>query len=179
MIRALLFVVLAALPALAFAQSKIESAPAEAATPSNAPKKLPSSVPTPPPAEAVKQTKRTPDQIVDEFFDALKADKVDAAYDTLDSEFAMVDRGEQSKSMRAQTQKALDAYGPVLGAEMIREEKLGTHLLRRTYVLAGDQLPLRWKFYFYKPADRWKLIDLRIDDAIVEWFDEGKATPKN
>jgi hypothetical protein len=60
----------------------------------------------------------------------------------------------------------------------VREEKLGTHLLRRTYVLAGDQLPLRWKFYFYKPADRWKLIDLRIDDAIVEWFDEAaKKTP--
>ncbi|HEY8902034.1 MAG TPA: hypothetical protein VIM61_16610 [Chthoniobacterales bacterium] len=177
MIRVLLLVALGALPALASAQSKIQSAPPEASTPSNAPKKMPSSVPTPTPAEAavaVKQTKRTPDQIVDEFFAALKADKVDAAYDTLDSEFAMVDRGDQSKTMRAQTQKALDAYGPVVSAEMVKEEKLGTHLLRRTYILAGDELPLRWKFYFYKPADRWKLIDLRIDDAIAEWFDENR-----
>lgn len=112
------------------------------------------------------------------FFDALKADRVDEAYETLNAEFAMAEHSEQARSMRRQTQKALDAYGPVLGYELVREEMLGTHLLRRTYVLAGEQLPLRWKFYFYKPIDRWKLIDLRIDDAIVEWYEEAaKKTP--
>jgi hypothetical protein len=58
----------------------------------------------------------------------------------------------------------------------VREEKLGTHLMRRTYVLTGETLPLRWKFYFYNPDDRWRLIDLRIDDAIAEWFDDKKGT---
>lgn len=173
----------ALLPATAALAQKIESAPTEAPTESHAPKKMPSRLeelrptPTPgvppPPAIAADRPKRTPDEIVSQFFAALKADRVDAAYDALNAEFALADRAEESKTMRAQTQKALDAYGPVHGFEMIREEPLGTHLLRRTYVLAGEQLPLRWKFYFYKPDDRWRLIDLRIDDAIVEWFDEA------
>jgi len=176
MIRALLILAAVALAPAAIAQpAKIQSAPPEADAPSNKPKKLPATLePTPAPtAGAPKGPIRTPDEIVGTFFAALQADKVDAAYDTLDAEFAMMDRGDQSKAMRAQTQKALDAYGPVLGSELVSEEKFGTHLLRRTYVLVGDQLPLRWKFYFYKSADRWKLIDLRIDDALVEWFDEA------
>ncbi len=160
----------------------IESAPTEATAAPGAPKKLPSTLealaPTPaPPAVAADRPARTPDEIVETFFSALKADRVDAAYDTLNAEFALADRADESKSMRAQTQKALDAYGPVLGSEMVREEKLGSRLMRRTYVLAGEQLPLRWKFYFYRPADRWRLIDLRIDDALVEWFDDAAKKP--
>jgi len=179
MIRALLILAAVALAPAAIAQpAKIQSAPPEADTPSNKPKKLPATLdPTPAPTTTAPQGPiRTPDEIVGTFFATLQADKVDAAYDTLDAEFAMMDRGDQSKAMRAQTQKALDAYGPVLGNELVRDEKFGTHLMRRTYVLVGEQLPLRWKFYFYKSADRWKLIDLRIDDALVEWFDEGKVT---
>jgi hypothetical protein len=168
-----------ALSAAVAQPAKIQSAPPETDTPSNKPKKLPASLePTPAPTAAAPQGPiRTPDQIIGTFFAALQADKVDAAYDTLDAEFAMMDRGDQSKAMRAQTQKALDAYGPVLGNELVREEKFGTHLMRRTYLLVGEQLPLRWKFYFYKSGDRWKLIDLRIDDALVEWFDETAKKP--
>jgi hypothetical protein len=167
--------VLVVLCSLAVARAeKIESAPPEAASTPVVSKKLPDKLEKLPPPE---QPKRTPDEIIATFFASLKADRVDAAYDTLKAEFAMADRGEnEAKGMRTQTQKALDAYGPVLGYELVREEKLGTHLMRRTYLLVGETLPLRWKFYFYQPADRWLLIDLRIDDAIAEWF-ENSAKP--
>jgi hypothetical protein len=174
MIRALLLSL--ALVSTALAQpAKIQSAPAEKDATPAATKKLPAKLedlPSPTPANL---PKRTPDEIVSTFFDTIKADRVDAAYDTLNAEFQMAG-GDQEKGMREQTQKALDAYGPVTGYELVREEKLGTHLLRRTYILTGETLPLRWKFYFYNPNDRWKLIDLRIDDAIAEWFDDKKGT---
>lgn len=178
MLRAL-FVVLATLPALALAQSKIQSAPAESATPAPGARKLPSTLPSPTPAPSATPNaqKRTPDEIVAAFFDALKADRVDAAYDALNAEFALSGSADQGKSIREQTQKALDAYGPALAYDLVREEPLGAHLLRRTYLLVGAELPLRWRFYFYKPADRWRLIDLRIDDAIATWFDAG-ASPE-
>jgi hypothetical protein len=163
MIRALLATLALATAALA-QPAKIQSAPAEKGSTPAAAKKLPAKLEdlasTPPPASA---PARTPDEIVATFFDAIKAD------------FQMAG-GEQAKGMREQTQKALDAYGPVTGYELVREEKLGTHLMRRTYILAGETLPLRWKFYFYNPGDRWRLIDLRIDDAIAEWFDDKKGT---
>ena len=176
MIRRALFL-LAASCSLATAQpAKIQSAPAEPPATPSSPKKLPDKLVPPAPPEP---PKRTPDQIVATFFDTLKADRVDDAYDTLKAEFAMADRGDsEAKGMRAQTQKALDAYGPMLDYELVKEEKLGTHLMRRTYVLVGEILPLRWKFYFYKPADRWLLIDLRIDDAIAEWFDDPARAAK-
>ncbi len=178
MIRCALFA-LAASCSLAVAQSGIQSAPPDSPAASTAPKKLPSALPKPTATPLPEALKRTPDEIVGTFFDALKADRVDAAYDSLKSELAMADRrDEEDRAMREQTQKALDSYGPVLGAEMVREEKLGSHLLRRTYVLVGETLPLRWKFYFYKPADRWFLIDLRIDDGIPAWFDEAALTAK-
>lgn len=179
MLRALLL--LPFLVASALAQpARIESAPAEKSMPAPAPRKLPNTLPTPtpaPPPVAADLPKRTPDEIAATFFDALKKDRVDEAYDTLNAEFALAGGDDQGKAIRAQTQKALDTYGPALGYEMVREEKLGTHLMRRTYVLAGAELPLRWRLYFYNPSDRWRLIDLRIDDAIATWFDDG-SRPK-
>lgn len=170
------FLLLAVASSCALAQSGIESAPAEEPPAAAAPKKLPAKLAPPP---APEKPARSPDEIVGAFFEELKADRVDAAYDSLQSEFAMADRGaNESKSMREQTQKALDTYGPVLGSELVREEKIGFHLLRRTYVLVGQVLPLRWKFYFYKPIDRWFLIDLRIDDAIPSWFDDAGPAAK-
>ena len=128
-------------------------------------------VPAPAVAPTPEEPKRTPDEIVGTFFEALKADHVNTAYDTLKSEFAMSDRGEdEAKGMRAQTQKALDAYGPVLSYELVHEEKLGTHLLRRTYLLAGQTLPLRWKFYFYKagrPLESDRPAHRRRDRGVV------------
>ncbi|MGH8046115.1 MAG: hypothetical protein ACREKL_02620 [Chthoniobacterales bacterium] len=167
--------VLAAMCSCALAQSGIQNAPSEDASTTAAPKKLPDKLEKP---AAPETPKRTPEEVVGTFFEALKADKVDAAYDTLKTELGISERSpEEARKMREQTQKALDAYGPARSYEMVLEEKLGTHLMRRTYLLIGEVMPLRWKFYFYKPLDRWMLIDLRIDDSIPVWFDENaKAT---
>jgi hypothetical protein len=175
-----ILLVLAVLCASAFAQSGIQSAPAEdASTPSSAPKKLPDKLEKPTPKPEPPKPKRTPDEVAASFFDLLKADKVDAAYDTLKMEFGIAERDpDEARKIRAQTQKALDTFGPALSYEMILEEKLGTHLIRRTYLLIGEVLPLRWKFYFYKPAESWMLIDLRIDDGIPQWFDEKAQAKK-
>jgi hypothetical protein len=40
----------------------------------------------------------------------------------------------------------------------------------------NSDLPLRWRFYFYKSQGAWKLVDLRVDDGLVELFEEaGRA----
>jgi hypothetical protein len=36
----------------------------------------------------------------------------------------------------------------------------------------NEDLPLRWRFYFYRTEGKWKIVDLRVDDGIVELFDE-------
>jgi len=168
--------VLAACCSCALAQSGIQNAPAEDASTPSSSKKLPKTLDTPAPTPEPDSPKRSPDEVAAAFFNLLKADKVDAAYDTLKMELGIAERSpDEARKIREQTQKALDTFGPALDYEMVREEKLGTHLIRRSYLLIGAVLPLRWKFYFYKPADRWMLIDLRIDDGIPQWFDEQAA----
>jgi hypothetical protein len=41
-----------------------------------------------------------------------------------------------------------------------------------TLLSLGKEFPLRWRFYFYKPMDTWKLIDIRVDDRLAAMFDE-------
>lgn len=153
---------------------QIESVPSTP-TAETAPRKLPNTLDeAKKPAPTPEPSNRTPDEIISTFFDALKADRVGDAYGTLHAQFALQERADEADKMREQTQRALDAYGPVVGYELVQEEKLGTHLMRRTYLLVGASLPLRWQFYFYRAEKSWQLIDLRVDDALVEWFAPAK-----
>ncbi len=64
-------------------------------------------------------------------------------------------------------------FGPISGYELLEEKTVGSTLLRRTCISFNSDLPLRWRFYFYKAQGTWKLVDLRIDDGLVELFEES------
>lgn len=153
--------------------SKIESIPTSEPVDQSPSRKLPNTLEEKEEPKATTTTaSRPPDEVVETFFNTLKADRVDDAYNALDQQFVLQDRSEEANRMREQTQKAIDAYGPVVGYELLKEEKLGTHLIRRTYLLVGEGLPMRWRFYFYRAEKDWQLIDMRVDDALVQWFEE-------
>lgn len=181
---------------------KIENAPPEVKAPSAIPRKLTNSLPskaTPTPAptpvadssptptpkpNAISITAagepdlRTPEQVAADFFGALQKDQVDAAYEGLSAGTMLATKGEESRDLRARTQSAMDAYGPIRGYELVKTDRVGALLERRTYVLHGEVMPLRWRFYFYKGSGTWKLVDLRVDDALVDLFDEAGVTDK-
>jgi hypothetical protein len=46
--------------------------------------------------------------------------------------------------------------------------------VRATFVSQGKVFPLRWRFYFYKPENAWRLIDMRVDDKLTGLFDEAE-----
>ena len=114
-----------------------------------------------------------PNQAIDLFFLALKADKVEAAYEALVSGTIIASRKEDVDSLKERTKHALDNYGPVSGYEVINEVEVGKSLLRRTCISLNSDLPLRWRFYFYKSGGVWRLVDLRVDDGLVELFEEA------
>ncbi len=179
---------------------KIESAPPEVTEPSVQPKRLTNELPsraTPTPTPAPSPTPtgtpavtslviqppaerdpRTPEEVVGDFFSALQKDNVDVAYESLSAGSMLATKGEESLELRATTQGAIDAYGPIKGFELVKTDRVGALLERRTYVLHGEVMPLRWRFYFYKGSGDWKLVDLRVDDALIELFDEV-GVPEN
>lgn len=181
---------------------KIENAPPEKTAPSAIPRKLSNELPskatptptaTPAPTASPRpSTKpeslsieapgapdlRSPEQVAADFFGSLQKDQVDLAYEGLAAGAMLKTKGEESLELRARTQSAIDAYGPVRGFELVKTDRVGELLERRTYVLHGEVLPLRWRFYFYKGSGSWQLVDLRVDDALIELFDDAGVTEK-
>ncbi len=115
----------------------------------------------------------TPSDVLDTFFLSLKAGQVDVAYDALTRNTIIADRREDVTALKEKTKQALDSYGPIKGYEVVDEQTVGTMLMRRTCISLNDFLPLRWRFYFYKSGGEWRLVDLRVDDALGELFEEA------
>ncbi|MEO6261220.1 MAG: hypothetical protein ABIP32_01760 [Chthoniobacterales bacterium] len=122
---------------------------------------------------AAQSTMQDPlDAAIDNFFLALQSGQVDLAYDRLIFGSIYSERAEDVVTLKKKTAEAMKAYGMISGYELVQEKKAGESLVRRTYLSLGEKLPLRWRFYYYKTKDGWKLVDFRVDDGLVELFDD-------
>jgi hypothetical protein len=113
-----------------------------------------------------------PEKIVNRFFGYLQRKDVDTAYDQLTRNTKIAERAEDVKTLKAKTKEAISVFGAMSGYEVVSKKEVGERLVRYTIVSLGKEFPLRWRFYFYKPADSWKLIDMRVDDRLAAMFDE-------
>lgn len=113
-----------------------------------------------------------PEDIINAFFEALREEKVDEAYDALVRDTIIAERRDDVEALKRSTRQAMDAYGDITGFEIIQQMRAGTSLTRFTCLSLNTDLPLRWRFYFYRTPQGWKLVDLRIDDGLVELFDD-------
>lgn len=112
-------------------------------------------------------------QIAANFFGLLQKGELDQAYDTLTRGSKIAERPEELKALKAKTKEAVEVFGAVLGYEIVESKPIGTRLLRRTYISLGKEFPLRWRLYFYKSENVWRLIDLRVDDRLAGMFEEA------
>lgn len=125
--------------------------------------------PTPSPTTA---NSAEPTELLQKFFEALKADKLDEAYGGLAKNTLIGSKAENLEQLKKRTREALDNFGPVKGYEIVETLEIGNALFRQTCISLNEDLPLRWRFYFYRSESKWKLVDLRVDDGIVELFEE-------
>ena len=113
-----------------------------------------------------------PKERIASFFSLLAKDRVEDAYNDLVRGSIIEERKEDVETLKDRTQRALDSYGMIRRFEILEERTAGTSLIRFTCLSLNEDLPLRWRFYFYDSAKGWKLVDLRVDDGLVELFDE-------
>lgn len=113
-----------------------------------------------------------PTELLQKFFEALKADKLDEAYEGLAKNTLIGSKAENLEQLKKRTREALDNFGPVKGYEIVETLEIGNALFRQTCLSLNEDLPLRWRFYFYRSENKWKIVDLRVDDGIVELFEE-------
>lgn len=119
-----------------------------------------------------------PTELLQRFFEALKADKLDEAYEGLAKNTLIATKAENLQQLKKRTRDALDSFGPVKGYEVVETIEIGSSLFRQTCISLNEDLPLRWRFYFYRAENKWKIVDLRVDDGIVELFDDFARSRK-
>ena len=114
----------------------------------------------------------TPEKMVNRFFGHLQKKDVETAYEQLTRNTKIAERADDVKTLKAKTREALSVFGAMGGYEVVSTKMVGERMVRYTVVSLGKEFPLRGRFYFYKPADAWKLIDMRVDDRLAAMFDE-------
>lgn len=114
-----------------------------------------------------------PAQIVRAFFASLGKGDIDGAYASLMKGSKIGERPDEVRTLKAKTKDAIDIFGVMHGYDLVDIKPVGERLMRATYLSLGHELPLRWRFYFYKAEADWKLIDLRVDDKLTGIFDEA------
>ena len=119
-----------------------------------------------------------PAQMVSGFFASLKEGKVDESYAALTKGSKIAEKPEEIRQLKAKTREAIQVFGDINGFDFVESKAIGQRLVRATYVSLGKVFPLRWRFYFYKPDDVWRLIDMRVDDKLTGIFDESEE-PKS
>ena len=158
--------------AIALVAGPLFAKPEPTPSPANKGQNTPPPVEVPvPPGAAVKNP--DPFKQVEEFFRALTEGRVESAYDQLLKGSPIADMSADVSNLKAMTTKAIRAYGEIMGFENVEKKELGTRLVRITYYSMNRQFPLRWRFYFYKATDAWKLIDVRVSDRLSEMFEES------
>jgi hypothetical protein len=118
-----------------------------------------------------------PRQMAAEFFALLEKGQIDDAYAKLTKGSKTIEKPEDLRILKQKTKEAIDVFGAVVGHELVETKTVGTRLMRQTYLSLGVEFPLRWRFYFYQANNRWRLIDLRVDDRLAGMFDEPAEAP--
>jgi len=149
----------------------------EKPAPSATPKATPSATPTPA-AAAAPASSLPPEEQIAAFFRQLAAAKVDDAYEALLKGSKIAEAATDVTMLRSKTREAIELIGSVTGAELIDTAAVGENLKRYTYLVLGKTYPLRWRFYYYRSENTWRLIDIRISDRLVEMFGEETPAPR-
>ena len=122
----------------------------------------------PPPPEEIQKSMTS-------FFNLLKQDKLDAAYDVILANTKIKGREEEVQKLKKQTREAIDTYGPILGFEIVEQRRVGQTLLQITCLSWSENFPLRWRFSYYRPGDKWRMLDIFVDDKVGELFETRAA----
>lgn len=123
-------------------------------------------------AQTVPATVADPSPIADRFFEVLKRGGGAAeALDSLTPSASWLKRGEDKfELVRAQMEKTLAGYGPVMRWERVASEPLGTLARRDTYLVQHRDMVVRWRIVYVKLDKIWIVGHLGFEDQAQTWF---------
>jgi hypothetical protein len=72
--------------------------------------------------------------------------------------------------VNAQLENLLRRFGPPNAYELIREDKVGTRLVRYQYLVFHEKGPIRWTLVFYKSDKGWNINEFKFDFNSQAYF---------
>ena len=109
---------------------------------------------------------------VDKFFVALAEDKSTDAFAGLLKGSPLDANQEEIGRLVQKTDELLKLSGAVRSHELLRVNRLGSRLLRLTYLSYSDALPLHWEMYCFFGKTGWQVLDLNASPRIKELFND-------
>jgi len=104
------------------------------------------------------------------FFDQLKAGQIKPAYQELLRGSRIADQVEDVAKLQQRAEELVQGYGPILGYEFVKAQGIGKSLCQVTYITRSDRAPVVWQITFYRPAETWRVFNVRMDDRVMDLF---------
>lgn len=106
---------------------------------------------------------------IEKFFVTIQSSRTADAFKDLLTDSAIENTGPNVEAFVQKTDKAIKDYGAMRNYELYDVKVLTSKVTLLTYFGHLETEPLRWQFFFETTAGLpWKLINLRVDDALDE-----------
>lgn len=106
------------------------------------------------------------------FLNQLKTGQTKEAYNRLLKGSRIAQQPDKVELLVAKTEQAFAVYGKMIKYEPFDTYEVGSSVVVVTYLTNLPVQPLRWRFVYYKPAEDWTIIDVRVDDVLVDLLDD-------
>ena len=121
---------------------------------------------------------------IDAFFKQIIAGETSEAFAGLMEGSPLGMRKKAIDDLVADTAKIVESYGAIRSYEALRISRLGSRMIRITYLSYSDDYPLKWEIYcFLGTKSGWQILDLAVNNSFTELFDDpsvrrlGGTTP--
>ncbi len=117
--------------------------------------------------------KSAPDQIIEAFFKTFKQNPTKAYEELFSGNKWMVEKRGDLETVKIKMQEMLKDVGEYFGYEQITEKSAGENFVLKCYLLKYDRQPVRFTFVFYKPNDKWQILNFSYDLNLAEELEEA------
>lgn len=109
---------------------------------------------------------------IEGFLKKLQGGQVKEAYVQLLTGSRIAQQPDKVELLIAKTNQAFGVYGKMIRYEAFDSYEVGSSIVVSTYLTNLPVQPLRWRFVYYKPANEWTIIDVRVDDVLNDLLNE-------
>ncbi len=118
------------------------------------------------------QDVKEPKVHLENFFHELERDSIASGFASLFSTNPYLQNVEQMEKLVLEYGVTKKLLGKYYGYEILKEYIMGSCLVQYFVLAKYERQPMRFRFVFYKPTDKWVLHTFKYDDKFVGEFND-------